>query len=90
MSNSIDIAAGVIDNDYRGEIIPCIINNGNKTFHIKKYTKVAQLIPTKYSDVTIYELDQLTPTLRDKGGFGSTTKPKINANPPTSKATSNH
>jgi len=81
MSNSIDIAAGVVDNDYSGEIIPCVINNGTTTFVINKYDKIAQLNPTHYSNLTLFELDYLCPTSRDKGGFGSTEKPKHNPQP---------
>jgi len=82
MSHSIDIVAGVIDNDYRGELFPCITNNGLKPFHIHKYDRIAQLIPTKYADVTICELDELTQTKRNRGGFGSTEKSQTKTSKP--------
>ena len=77
MNDNIDIAAGVVDNDYRGEVIPCLINNGTKTFVVKKYDKIAQIVPTHYSSLDIYELQILSDTRRGHGGFGSTdSKPK--------------
>jgi len=69
---SLDIAGGVIDSDYRGEIFPIIVNNSLDTCLIDKTTKIAQIIITKIGDTEIREADTLTPTTRNKGGFGST------------------
>lgn len=40
----IDIGAGVIDQDYRGEVKVLVINNSKKTFHVDPGMKIAQLI----------------------------------------------
>ena len=73
MNHSIDIGAGVIDNDYRGEIIPCLINNGHTPFIVKRFDRIAQLIVIPYNNLPIQESETLTTTHRNKGGFGSTT-----------------
>ena len=75
VKNSIDIGAGVIDFDYRGEIKIVLINNGNQNFVVEKHMKIAQMIPT-YSIhqglIKISEAEELTETERGVGGFGST------------------
>ena len=40
----IDIGAGVIDSDYRGEVKVLVINNSNRTFYVNPGMKIAQLI----------------------------------------------
>lgn len=74
VKNNIDIGAGVIDCDYRGEIKICFINNHNhETYVIKKGDKVAQLILEKISRFsTIQEVTEHNETERGSGGFGST------------------
>ena len=67
----IGILAGVIDNDYRGEIAvlatahaqPRQINHGDR---------VAQLILERYASLAIVEAEELSDTTRGAGGFGST------------------
>ena len=75
VKNSIDVGAGVIDFDYRGEIKIVLINNGNEDFIVSKNMKIAQMIPT-YSispiNVKITEVEEQTETQRGSGGFGST------------------
>ena len=75
VKNCIDIGAGVIDYDYRGEIKVIIINNGKEDFNVTKNMKIAQMIPTKTiksTDVTFIEVNDLNETNRGDGGFGST------------------
>jgi dUTP pyrophosphatase len=76
VKNNIDIGAGVIDYDYRGEIFVCFINNdNNNTYSIKKGDRIAQLIPTKIVRFTeIYEVFEHSLTERGDNGFGSTGK----------------
>ena len=69
----IDVLAGVIDSDYRGEVKIVLINHGDEDFNIKPGDRVAQLIIEKYaSHVLIKEEDNLESTHRGEGGFGST------------------
>ena len=44
VKHAIDIEAGVIDNDYRGSVIICLINNSPIDFHVKIGDRIAQLI----------------------------------------------
>ncbi len=72
VKHSIDIGAGVIDWDYRGEIIVCVINNGNSEFVINQGDRIAQMILEKINRVSIVESFELNETARGTGGFGST------------------
>jgi dUTP pyrophosphatase len=74
--NSIDIGAGVIDYDYRGEIMICVINNSvDDKFIIQKNERIAQLILTKIEHFNkIVEVENLSETKRGDNGFGSTGK----------------
>ena len=75
VKNNIDVGAGVIDFDYRGEIKVVLINNGNQNFIVEKDMKIAQMIPTLsiyQGHIKISEVDELNDTDRGLGGFGST------------------
>lgn len=65
---------GVVDPDYRGEIIVALYNDSNKTQIISHGDRIAQLIITKKEDWDIIETDSLNDTFRGNGGFGSTGK----------------
>lgn len=65
---------GVIDPDYRGEIIVALYNDSNETQTISHGDRIAQLIITKKEDWNIVETNILKETYRDAGGFGSTGK----------------
>ena len=74
VKSNIDIGAGVVDSDYRGEIFVCFINNSlDKEYQIKPGDKVAQMILTRFEqfrDVVLVE--EHSETARGEGGFGST------------------
>jgi dUTP pyrophosphatase len=73
VKHCIDIGAGVIDYDYRGEIFICFINNNKVPYSIKKGDRIAQLILTKIE--TFDEIEEVFDhyeTKRGCGGFGST------------------
>jgi dUTP pyrophosphatase len=63
---------GTIDADYRGEVKVILINLGQADVVIRRGDRVAQLViaPVSQSDIT--EVDELAPTPRGEGGFGST------------------
>lgn len=65
---------GVIDSDYRGEIIVCLYNHGSFDYLINYGDKVAQLVISIIPDVTLEEVDSLSETMRNDNGFGSTGK----------------
>ena len=75
VKKKIDIGAGVIDYDYRGEVFVCFINNStDKEYSIQKGDRIAQLILTRIERVAEIEWvdDVLDKTERGESGFGST------------------
>ena len=75
VKNSIDIGAGVIDYDYRGEIMICFINNSDKDYLINHGDKIAQALLERIDRFDIIEeVEELSSTLRNQNGFGSTGK----------------
>lgn len=63
---------GVIDSDYRGEIIVALHNDSEKCETIHDGDRVAQLVIMPYLDVQLSVVDNLNNTERGSGGFGST------------------
>ena len=63
---------GVIDSDYRGEIMVSLHNHSNFSQTIADKERVAQLVITPFLKVEYTETDELTDTVRGDGGFGST------------------
>ena len=70
--NFIDVGAGVIDADYRGEVKVLLFNFAEVEFKINVGDRIAQLIIEKYTRTEIEECDDLDATVRGDGGFGST------------------
>lgn len=65
---------GVIDADYRGEIMVCLFNHGNNSYTISDGDKIAQMVVTPFVHCEYEEADELDETVRGNGGFGSTGK----------------
>lgn len=63
---------GVIDSDYRGEIMVALHNHSNNTAKIDAKERVAQIVIAPYLTVNFTEADELDNTVRGEGGFGST------------------
>ena len=63
---------GTIDAGYRGEIRVILINLGQETFQIKTGQKIAQIVIAPVVLAEFEEVNILTQTSRDRGGFGST------------------
>ena len=72
LKQGIHIGAGVIDEDYRGEIGVIIFNLGQHPFRVEPGDKIAQLILERISTPDICVVAELEPTVRGEGGFGST------------------
>ena len=71
--HGIDIMAGVIDSDYRGEIGAILYNTDkSKSFHIRIGDRISQIIFEKYYTFDIVKTDEISKTSREAGGFGST------------------
>lgn len=65
---------GVIDSDYRGEIIVAIHNDSNETQVINHGDRIAQFILMERFLCEWKEVEELNDTDRGEGGFGSTGK----------------
>lgn len=63
---------GTIDADYRGEIKVILINLGKERFTLRRGDRIAQLVVMPVSRVVVARIDDLEPTARGAGGFGST------------------
>lgn len=73
MKKGIDVMAGVIDSDYRGELGVLLLNTDpEKVFYIESGDKIAQIIFEKYYSFDIEISDEISKTNRGDGGFGST------------------
>ena len=68
----LDVLAGVIDADYRGEIQCLLYNTGDEVVELPAQTRICQLIIEKIITPTPVLVDDLTNTTRGTGGFGST------------------
>lgn len=63
---------GIIDNDYRGEIMIALHNIGDQPEVINPNERIAQLVLLPYIICPIEEVEELTETERGEGGIGST------------------
>ena len=63
---------GVIDSDYRGEIIVALHNHSQTAQTVAAGERVAQLVITPYITAKFTEAEELSSTVRGAGGFGST------------------
>ena len=63
---------GVIDSDYRGEIVVALVNLSDTDYTIQPGDRVAQLVIMPVTQAEITVVDELDETERGTGGFGST------------------
>ena len=63
---------GVIDADYRGEIMVALHNHGKEAQTIENGERIAQLVITPFLKGIFTETEDLSETERGEGGFGST------------------
>ena len=63
---------GVVDSDYRGNVIVALHNDSNIPKRIEKGDRIAQLVIIPYLEATFNEVDELNGTERGSGGSGST------------------
>jgi dUTP pyrophosphatase len=68
----IDVLAGVIDADYRGEVKVILYNFGEHPFVIQKGDRIAQLIIEKNETPDVMIVADIGDTVRGDSGFGST------------------
>ena len=63
---------GVIDCDYRGEIMVALHNHSSESRTVADGERIAQLVITPYLTAEFTETDELSLTVRVESGFGST------------------
>ena len=63
---------GVIDSDYRGEIMVALYNQGETAQIIEQGERIAQIVLTPYLRAEFETAEELSDTARGAGGFGST------------------
>jgi dUTP pyrophosphatase len=70
--HGLDVLAGVIDADYRGEILCALVNLGREPFAVEPGARVAQLVVEAIATPEPAWAEDLEETARGAGGFGST------------------
>ncbi|MBR2339537.1 MAG: dUTP diphosphatase [Clostridia bacterium] len=65
---------GVIDADYRGEIMVALHNHSDKIASIENGERIAQMVIAPFITADYNEVEELSDTDRGAGGFGSTGK----------------
>ncbi len=63
---------GVVDSDYRGEVMVALHNHSSESQTIAAGERIAQMVIAPYLTVNYVETDTLDDTDRGTGGFGST------------------
>ena len=81
--NSLDTGAGVIDEDYRGNVGVILFNHSDVDFSFAVGDRVAQLVLERIAIADVEEVATLDDTARGAGGFGST---GVAASPPAAAA----
>ncbi|HET9479030.1 MAG TPA: dUTP diphosphatase, partial [Pyrinomonadaceae bacterium] len=70
--HGLDVLAGVIDSDYRGELCCVLYNTGDAAINLPAGSKICQLIVEKIITPQATWVNDLDETARGAGGFGST------------------
>ncbi len=65
-------APGTLDADYRGEVKILLVNLGDEPVVVSSGERVAQLVVAPVVQAELVEVDELPPSERGAGGFGST------------------
>lgn len=65
---------GVIDSDYRGEILVALHNHSGESRTVRNGERIAQMVITPVLTPAYVEVEALSDTARNSGGFGSTGK----------------
>lgn len=72
VKNGIQVGAGVVDPDYRGEVKVVLFNHDTNSFTIEPGHRIAQLILERFESPSVEEVDIMDDTERGESGFGST------------------
>ena len=63
---------GIIDSDYRGEVVVSLRNDGARPYCVNAGDRIAQAMLVPAPRFSFVEVDELSETARGAGGFGST------------------
>src|SRR5688572_7579518 len=72
LKHKITVDAGVIDQDYRGNVGILLVNRGRQPFTVHKGERIAQMVLLKVTTPPVEIVKTLPPTNRGNRGFGST------------------
>jgi dUTP pyrophosphatase len=72
VKHGIQVGAGVVDADYRGEVKVVLFNHDSNPYLIKPGYRIAQLILERCETPDVEEILDSSDTVRGQGGFGST------------------
>jgi dUTP pyrophosphatase len=72
LKSGVQAAFGTIDNGYRGPIGVTLFNLSFRDHTVRHGDRIAQLVVAPVAYPEVVEVDELTPTERGSGGFGST------------------
>ena len=70
-SQGLEVAGGVIDADFRGEVKVIMVNHGSQPKVFEVGDRIAQIIVEKIAEVPMVVSSRLSSTVRGEGGFGS-------------------
>ena len=65
---------GVVDSDYRGEVIVALHNDTDEVQSIEPQERIAQMILLPFVEMSFNEVNELSDTVRGKSGFGGSGK----------------
>lgn len=65
-------SSGVIDSDYRGEVMFPLLNQSDQVFRYKAGDKIGQMVIVPTPPINLEEVEELDESQRGTGGFGST------------------
>ena len=71
VKNGVDVGAGVVDEDYRGNVGVLLFNFGQEPFHVQIGDRIAQLILERILNPEVKEVSSLESSSRGAHGFGS-------------------
>lgn len=72
LKRSLDVGAGIVDYDSRGQFSVLLFNHSDQEYKIQKHERIAQIILEKISTPDMVMVQWFEPTERGTGGFGST------------------
>jgi len=72
VKHAIDVHAGVVDRDYRGEVKGVLMNHSNEEVRVGQGERFAQIVIEKCATPEVREVKELDETGRGSAGFGST------------------